>query len=173
MIAADVKLGPGVMIFQPNLVNLYGCEIGEGSKIGAFVEIRKHTHIGRNVKIQAFAFIPEGVTIEDGVFIGPHVCFTNDRYPRAVNPDGSLMSPSDWETIPTLVKQGASLGANATILCGLTVGDHALVAAGAVVTHDVPPYAIVAGVPARIIGDTRERIQPSGQTDDPPVVQAA
>jgi UDP-2-acetamido-3-amino-2,3-dideoxy-glucuronate N-acetyltransferase len=155
VITADVELGQDVVIYQPDLVNLYGCRIGAGAKIGAFVEIRRDVTVGQNVKIQAFAFIPEGVTIEDGVFIGPHVCFTNDRYPSAVNLDGSLQLPSDWERIPTFVRQGASIGANATILCGLTIGQRALVGAGAVVTHDVPDYAIVAGVPARQIGDVR------------------
>jgi UDP-2-acetamido-3-amino-2,3-dideoxy-glucuronate N-acetyltransferase len=157
MIAADVRLGENVVIYHPDLVNLYGCEIGDGCKIGAFVEIRRQVKIGRNVKVQAFAFIPEGVTVEDGVFIGPHVCFTNDRYPRAANPDGSLMEAEDWEVVPTLVKQGASMGANATIICGITVGEYALVGAGAVVTHDVPAYAIVAGVPARTVGNVRDR----------------
>jgi UDP-2-acetamido-3-amino-2,3-dideoxy-glucuronate N-acetyltransferase len=157
MIAADVRLGEGVIIYHPDLVNLYGCDIGDGCKIGAFVEIRKQVKIGHNVKIQAFAFIPEGVTIEDGVFIGPHACFTNDKYPRAVNPDGSLMEPSDWEVVPSLVKQGASIGANATILGGITIGEYAMVGAGAVVTHDVPGYAVVLGVPARVVGDVREQ----------------
>jgi acetyltransferase-like isoleucine patch superfamily enzyme len=155
MIASDVRLGEGVIIYHPDLVNLYSCEIGDGCKIGAFVEIRKQVKIGRNVKIQAFAFIPEGVTVEDGVLIGPHVCFTNDKYPRAVNPDGSLMGADDWEIVPTLVKQGASIGANATIMCGITIGEQAMVGAGAVVTRDVPAYAIVAGVPARLVGDVR------------------
>jgi acetyltransferase-like isoleucine patch superfamily enzyme len=158
MITADVHLGENVVVYHPDLVNLYGCEIGDGCKIGAFVEIRKQVKIGRNVKIQAFAFIPEGVTIEDGVFIGPHVCFTNDdKYPRAVNPDGSLMEVDDWQIVPTLVKQGASVGANAAIMCGITIGEYAMVGAGAVVTHDVPAHAIVAGVPARVVGDVRDR----------------
>ncbi len=157
MIASDVLLGKDVTIYHPELVNLYGCEIGDGCKIGSFVEIRRQVAIGRNVKIQAFAFIPEGVTIEDGVFIGPHVCFTNDIYPRAINPDGSLMGADDWEIIPTWVRTGASIGANATILCGVTVGEHALVGAGAVVTRDVPPYAIVTGAPAHVTGDVREK----------------
>jgi len=108
-IADDVKLGQGVKIYHPGLVNLYGCEIGDGCNIGAFVEIRKTVTIGRNVKIQAFAFLPEGVTLEDGVFIGPHVCFTNDKYPRSVNPDGSLMTADDWELVPTLVKKAPAL----------------------------------------------------------------
>jgi acetyltransferase-like isoleucine patch superfamily enzyme len=157
MIGSDVKVGQGVIIYHPELVNLYGCEIGDGCKIGAFVEIRRQVTIGRNVKVQAFVFIAEGVTIEDGVFIGPHACFTNDRYPRAVNPDGSLMTAADWKMMPTLVKEGASIGANATIVCGVTIGEQAMVGAGAVVTRNVPAYAIVAGVPARVIGDVRER----------------
>ena len=156
MIATDVQLGENVVIYHPNLVNLYGCEIGNGCKIGAFVEIRKQVKVGRNVKIQAFVFIPEGVTNEDGVFIGPHVCFTNDKYPRAVNPDGTLMETEDWKVIPTLVKQQASIGANATIMCGVTIGEYAVVGAGAVVTHDVPAYTIVAGVPAQAVGNTRD-----------------
>jgi acetyltransferase-like isoleucine patch superfamily enzyme len=157
MIASDVLLGKNVTIYHPELVNLYGCQIGDGCKIGTFVEIRKQVTIGHNVKIQAFVFIPEGVAIEDGVFIGPHVCFTNDIYPRAINPDGSLMGADDWEIIPTRVCSGASIGANATVLCGVTIGEHALIGAGAVVTHDVPAYAIVAGVPARVIGDVRQK----------------
>jgi len=157
MIASDVSLGKDVVIYHPDLVNLYGCEIGDSCKIGAFVEIRKSVKIGRNVKIQAFAFIPEGITIEDGVFIGPHVCFTNDKYPKAVNQDGTLMNSDDWEIIPTVVQKGANIGANATIICGVTIGEHALIGAGAVVTRDVPSYALVAGVPARVIGDVRDR----------------
>ncbi len=156
MIADDVKLAEGVKIYQPQLVNLYGCEIGTGTSIGAFVEIRKTVVIGCNVKIQAFVFIPEGVTIGDGVFLGPHVCFTNDRHPRSLNPDGSLQTADDWELEPTVVEEGASIGANSTILCGLTIGKHAMVGAGAVVTRDVPAYAIVVGVPAKVVGDTRK-----------------
>ena len=159
MVREDVQVGDGVIIFQPDLVNLYGCEIGTGSKIAAFVEIRQGVKIGRNVKIQAFTFIPEGITIEDGVFIGPHVCFTNDKYPRAVKPDGNLMEANDWKIVPTLVKHRASIGASATIMCGITIGESAMVGAGAVVLHDVPAYAIVAGVPARVIGDTRNIIE--------------
>ena len=155
MVTDDVVLGENVKIYQPSLVNLYGCEIGDGSTIGAFVEIRRGVKLGRNVKVQAFVFIPEGVTIGDGAFIGPHACFTNDLYPRATRPDGSLQTADDWELLPTTVGAGASIGANATILCGVSIGEHAMVAAGAVVTRDVAPYALVAGVPARVTGDTR------------------
>jgi acetyltransferase-like isoleucine patch superfamily enzyme len=157
MIASDVRLGKDVTIYHPEQVNLYGCEIGDGCRIGAFVEIRRQVKIGRNVKIQAFAFIPEGVTIGDGCFVGPHVCFANDLYPRSTNPDGSLKDGKDWKIEGTQVLEGASLGANSTILCGLTIGRRALIGAGAVVTKDVPDFAIVAGVPARIIGDAREK----------------
>lgn len=156
MIEADVHLGENVKVYHP--VNLYGCEIGDDCIIGAFVEIRRSARIGCNVKIQAFAFIPEGITIEDDVFIGPHVCFANDLYPRAFNPDGSPMKAGDWEIIPTTVKRGASIGANATIVCGVTIGEYAMVGAGAVVTRDVLAHAIVAGMPAKIIGDVRDRI---------------
>ncbi len=156
MIADDVKLGSGVKIYHPSQVNLYGCEIGDDCVIGSFVEIRRTAKLGRNVKVQAFAFIPEGVILENEVFIGPHVCFTNDVYPRSTNPDGSLQSGDDWEIVATTVKRRASIGANATILCGVTIGENAMVGAGAVVTRDVPPYALVAGVPARVIGDTRK-----------------
>lgn len=159
MIRDDVRLGKSVIIHHPELVNLYGCEIGDGCSIGAFVEIRKQVKIGRNVKIQAFVFIPEGVTIEDGVFIGPQACFTNDKYPAAQNPDGSLKEADDWEIIPTLVKRGASIGANATILCGITIGEYAMIGAAAVVTRDVPSYAIVTGSPGRIAGDIRDRVK--------------
>ena len=151
MIKDDVKIGKGTKVFHPETVNLYGCEIGENCKIGTFVEIRKEVRIGNNVKIQAFAFIPEGITIEDGVFIGPHVCFTNDKYPRAVNPDGSLKIDQDWERAQTLVKKGAGIGANATILCGITIGENAMIGAGSVVTKDVPANALVAGNPAKIL----------------------
>ena len=157
MIADDVRLGAHVIIYHPDQVNLYGCRIGDECKIGSFVEIRKDVTIGNRVKIQAFAFIPEGVTIEDGVFIGPHACFTNDRYPSSVGPDGKLLDESEWERLDTRVKTGASIGANATILCGVTIGAHAMVGAGSVVTHDVPDYKVVAGVPARVVGDVRNR----------------
>jgi acetyltransferase-like isoleucine patch superfamily enzyme len=157
MIAEDVKLGKDVTIYHPEQVNLYGCEIGDDCKIGAFVEIRRQVKIGKNVKIQAFAFIPEGVTIEDGCFIGPHVAFTNDLYPRATKDDGSQVTAGDWIIEPTVVEVGASIGANVTILSGTTIGKRAIVGAGSVVTKNVPPYAIVAGVPARVIGDARRK----------------
>ncbi len=157
MISDDVKLGTGVKIHHPELVNLYGCTIGDGTSVGSFVEIRKRVTVGKNVKIQAFVFIPEGVAIGDGVFLGPHVCFTNDRYPRAVNDDGQPLGPTEWTEVATVVKDRASIGANATIVCGVTIGRGALVAAGAVVTDDVPDYALVAGVPARVCGDARTR----------------
>jgi acetyltransferase-like isoleucine patch superfamily enzyme len=148
-IAPDVKLGPGVKIYA--FANLYGCEIGDESKIGAFVEVQKGARIGRRVKVSSHTFICEGVTIEDGVFIGHGVMFINDRYPRATTPSGELQTEADWECVPTLVQRGASIGSNATILCGVTIGEGASVGAGSVVTHDVPPRTIVAGNPARII----------------------
>ncbi|WP_024296764.1 acyltransferase [Methylomicrobium lacus] len=157
MIKENVVLGEGVAIYHPQLVNLYGCTIGEGSRIGTFVEIQKGASVGARCKISSHTFICEGVDIEDGVFIGHGVMFTNDIYPRAVNPDGGLQTEEDWRVIKTRVKAGASIGSNATILCGITIGEGALIGAGAVVTRDVPDYAIVAGVPARIVGDARTR----------------
>lgn len=156
-IAADVKLGAGVRIFQPDLVNLYGCTIGSDTKIGAFVEIQKNAIVGARCKISSHSFICEGVTIDDEVFVGHGVMFTNDRYPRAVNEDGSLQSEKDWEVITTRVKRRASIGSNATIVAGVMIGESALIGAGTVVTHDVPDYAIVAGVPAKVIGDVRRK----------------
>lgn len=156
-VAADVKLGTGVKIFQPELVNLYGCAIGNETKIGAFVEIQKNASVGSRCKISSHSFICEGVKIDDEVFVGHGVMFTNDRYPRAVNEDGSLQTESDWQVVTTRVKQRASIGSNATIAAGVVIGEAALIGAGAVVTRDVPDYAIVAGVPARVIGDVRER----------------
>lgn len=155
-VADSVKLGPNVRIFQPTLVNLYGCTIGAETKIGAFVEIQKDATIGARCKISSHTFICEGVAIEDEVFIGHGVMFTNDRFPRATNDDGSLQDESDWHVEPTRIRRGASIGSNATVIAGVTVGLRALVGAGAVVTRDVPDYAIVAGVPARVIGDTRD-----------------
>jgi len=146
-IAPDVKLGQNVKIYA--FANLYGCEIGDDCKIGTFVEIQKGVLIGQRVKISSHTFICEGVTLEDEVFIGHGVMFTNDRYPRAANVDGSLQTEADWTVIPTLIKRGASIGSNATILCGVTIGERAIIGAGSVVTHDVSPDTIVAGVPAR------------------------
>ena len=157
-IASDVTLGKDVRIFQPELVNLYGCSIADGTKIGAFVEIQKNAAIGARCKISSHTFICEGVTIEDEVFVGHGVMFTNDLYPRAVNDDGSLQSETDWTVVATRVKRRASIGSNATILAGVTVGENSLIGSGSVVTHDVPDFAIVAGVPARIIGDTRKKV---------------
>jgi len=151
VITEDVVLGRDVVVHQPSLVNLYGCEIGDGTRIGAFVEIRRCVKIGRNVKIQAFVFIPEGVIVEDGVFLGPHACFTNDLYPRSVHSSGDPIEPSQWEITGTLVKRGASIGANATIRCGVTIGENAMVGAGSVVLHDVPDGTVVAGNPAKPI----------------------
>ncbi len=156
-ISTDVRLGEGVKIFHPDLVNLYGCTIGVETKIGTFVEIQKGAAIGARCKISSHTFICEGVTIEDEVFIGHGVMFINDIHPRAVNCDGTLQSEEDWRVVETRVKRGASIGSNATVMGGVTVGVSALVGAGAVVTRDVPDYSIVAGVPARVIGDTREQ----------------
>lgn len=156
MIAQSVALEDGVIIHHPDLVNLYGCKIGAGSRIGTFVEIQKNALVGRNCKISSHSFICEGVTIEDCVFIGHGVMFTNDLHPRAANPDGSLQSDADWQVIPTLVRRGASIGSNATIRAGITIGEGAQVGAGAVVTRDVPAYAVVAGVPARILGRAKD-----------------
>lgn len=149
VIAPDVKLGKNVKIFS--FVNLYGCEIGDNTKIGTFVEVQKKAFIGRNCKISSHTFICEGVHIEDDVFIGHNVTFINDLYPRAATSEGRLQTDEDWEVVPTLVKKGASIGSSATILAGVTIGEKAIVGAGAVVTKDVPPYSVVAGNPARIL----------------------
>jgi len=156
-IAADVRLGKDVRIFQPDLVNLYGCSIGSETKIGAFVEIQKNVQVGARCKISSHTFICEGVTVEDEVFIGHGVMFTNDLFPRAVNEDGTPQTESDWTVVKTTVKKRASLGSNATVIAGVTIGANAMVGAGSVVTKDVPDFAIVAGVPARVVGDVRER----------------
>jgi UDP-2-acetamido-3-amino-2,3-dideoxy-glucuronate N-acetyltransferase len=156
-IADTVKLGESVKVFHPALVNLYGCEVGNDTRIGSFVEIQKGAVIGARCKISSHSFICEGVVIEDEVFVGHGVMFTNDRHPRATNADGSLQSEADWKVEVTRVKRAASIGTNATIISGITIGTGALVGAGAVVTRNVPDYAIVAGVPARVIGDTRAR----------------
>ena len=155
-IATDVKLGKDVRIFQPELVNLYGCSIADETKIGAFVEIQKNAAVGARCKISSHTFICEGVTIEDEVFVGHGVMFTNDLYPSAVNADGSLQTEADWTVVETRVKRRAALGSNVTVMAGVTIGEQSLVGAGSVVTRDVPDYAIVAGVPARVIGDVRK-----------------
>ncbi len=146
-ISEDVKLGKDVKIFA--FVNLYGCEIGDGSKIGTFVEIQKNAKIGKNVKVSSHTFICEGVTIEDDVFVGHNVSFINDKYPRSTTPGGGLQTEADWVVVPTLVKRGASIGTSSTILCGVTIGENAIVGAGSVVTKDVPDNTVVMGVPAR------------------------
>jgi acetyltransferase-like isoleucine patch superfamily enzyme len=148
-IADDVKLGKDVKLSQ--FINLYGCEIGDETKIGAFVEIQKNAKVGKNCKISSHSFICEGVLIEDNVFIGHGVTFINDVYPRATTEGGELQTESDWKVEPTVIKRGASVGSGATILCNVTVGENAIVGAGSVVTKDVPPHAIVAGNPARLL----------------------
>jgi acetyltransferase-like isoleucine patch superfamily enzyme len=150
MIAPDVQMGANVVIHHPEQVNLYGCTIGADCKIASFVEIQRGVTIGDRVKIEAFAFIPTGVTIEDDVFIGPHACFTNDLFPRATGDGGALLQSGEWEVVPTLVRRGASIGANATIICGVTIGEGSMVGAGSVVTRDVPPDSVVRGNPARV-----------------------
>ncbi len=145
----NVKVGQGVRIF--NFVNAYGCSIDDNSKVGAFVEIQKGASIGKNCKISSHTFICEGVHIEDNVFVGHGVMFTNDLFPRATNPDGSPQTDADWKLVETFVKKGASIGSNATIICGVTIGENALIGAGAVVTKDVPANTIVAGNPAKVL----------------------
>jgi len=148
-IADDVKLGRNVKLAK--FINLYGCEIGDGTKIGAFVEVQKNAKIGCNCKVSSHTFICEGVTIEDHVFIGHGVTFINDLYPRATAAGSQLQTEADWQVIPTLVRKGASIGSGSTILCNVTIGENAIVGAGSVVTKDVPPNAVVAGNPARIL----------------------
>jgi acetyltransferase-like isoleucine patch superfamily enzyme len=149
-IAPDVVLGADVKIFHPTLVNLYGCRIGDDTKVGTFVEIQKNAVVGRRCKISSHTFICEGVTIEDDVFVGHGVMFINDRRPRATA-DGRLQTEDDWTVVPTLIRRGASLGSGAVILCGVTIGENAMIGAGAVVTKDVAPGQTVAGVPARLL----------------------
>lgn len=156
-ISENVRLGDGAKILHPDLVNLYGCSIGPETRIGTFVEIQKNATIGARCKIQSHSFICEGVTIEDDVFVGHGVMFINDRYPRATAEGGQLQTEADWVVVPTRVRRGASLGSGAVIMCGVIIGQEALVGAGAVVTRDVPDYAIVAEVPARVVGDVRQR----------------
>jgi UDP-2-acetamido-3-amino-2,3-dideoxy-glucuronate N-acetyltransferase len=148
-ISPDVKLGKDVKVFA--FVNMYGCSVGDNSKIGTFVEIQKGASIGRNCKVSSHTFICEGVTVEDDVFIGHNVTFINDLYPRSTVEGGGLQTEADWTVVPTFIRQGASVGSSATILAGVTVGEGAIVGAGAVVTKDVPPWTIVAGNPARVL----------------------
>ena len=148
-IAPDVKLGKDVSIFE--FVNLYGCEIGDETRIGAFVEIQRGAKVGRRVKVSSHTFICEGVELEDHVFVGHGVTFTNDLYPRAVNPRGELQTDRDWKVVPTIVRRGASIGSGSTILCGIEIGEDAIVGAGSVVTRDVPAGTIVVGNPARVV----------------------
>jgi len=148
----NVNLGKNVKIFD--FVNLYGCTIGDNSKVGAFVEIQKNAYIGKNCKISSHSFICEGVHIEDNVFIGHNVTFINDKYPRSINETGSLQTENDWKVVETFIRKGASIGSSSTILCGVTVGENAIIGAGSVVTKDVPSNTIVAGVPAKTIRKT-------------------
>ncbi len=148
-IAADVQLGKDVRLSQ--FINLYGCQVGDGTKIGAFVEIQKHAKVGRNCKISSHTFICEGVIVEDNVFVGHGVTFINDSFPRAANSQGELQTEKDWKVEPTLVKKGASIGSGATILSNVIIGENALVGAGSVVTHNVPDNAVVAGNPAKVL----------------------
>ncbi len=147
----DVKLGTDVRVFHPDLVNLYGCQIGDETKIGTFVEIQKNASVGARCKISSHTFVCEGVTIEDEVFVGHGVMFINDKVPRATAEGGALQTEEDWSVVPTVVKRGASIGSGATILCGVTIGEGAMVGAGAVVTKDVAPNTTVAGCPARLL----------------------
>jgi len=161
-IAPDVKLGKNVKIYD--FVNLYGCEIGDNTKLGTFVEIQKGVKIGANCKISSHTFVCEGVTIEDNVFVGHNVTFINDLYPRATTGDGAMQTDEDWVCVPTLVKKDASVGSSATVLCGVTIGEGAVVGAGSVVTRDVEPYTVVAGNPARFL----RRLEPPGNLDGNP-----
>jgi acetyltransferase-like isoleucine patch superfamily enzyme len=156
-ISSNVALGSNVVLYHKDLVNLYGCRIGDETKIGTFVEIQKNSIIGKYCKISSHSFICEGVEIADEVFIGHGVMFTNDGYPRATTMEGLVQAEADWTLLPTRVRRRASIGSNATILPGITIGENAMIGAGAVVTRDVPDYAVAVGVPARIVGDVRDR----------------
>jgi UDP-2-acetamido-3-amino-2,3-dideoxy-glucuronate N-acetyltransferase len=155
LIAPDVKLGKGARVFS--FTNLYGCEVGEDTKVGTFVEIQKGAKIGSRCKISSHTFICEGVTIEDEVFIGHNVTFTNDLFPRSTNEGGQLQTEADWKCVATVVKRGASIGSSATLLCGITIGERAIVGAGSVVTKDVPADTVVAGNPARVLRKLKHR----------------
>lgn len=156
-IGDNVVMEEGVRIFKPTLVNIYGCNIGAGTTVGPFVEIQKGVTIGKNCKISSHSFVCEGISLGDGVFVGHGVMFTNDRFPAAVTESGELKTEADWRLEYCAVGAGASIGSGATILPGISIGEHALVGAGAVVSKDVPPYAVVVGNPARIVGDVREK----------------
>jgi acetyltransferase-like isoleucine patch superfamily enzyme len=145
----DVKMGKNVII--RDFVNLYGCTLGDNCRVGTFVEIQKNAHLGNNIKVSSHTFICEAVTIEDDVFIGHNVCFINDKYPRAVNADGKLQTEADWQMVPTTVKRGATIGSGATILCGVVIGENAMVGAGSVVVQDIPANTVAVGNPARVI----------------------
>ena len=166
-IAANVKLGRGVQIY--NFVNLYGCEIGDETKIGTFVEIQAGARVGRRCKISSHSFICEGVTLEDEVFIGHNVTFTNDRFPRATSASGELLGAGDWSCEQTIVRRGASIGSNATLLCGIEIGEGAIVGAGSVVTRNVPPFAVVAGNPARVLRSLTAETTKRPSSKDSPV----
>ena len=156
-VADSVQLGENVRIFHPNLVNMYRCSVGDNTTIGPFIEIQGGVTIGKNCKIQSHTFVCEGVHIEDEVFVGHGVMFINDIFPRSTTTSGALQSADDWTLVETRIKRRASIGSNATIMGGITIGENALIGAGAVVTKDVPDYAIVVGVPAKIVGDVRDR----------------
>lgn len=168
----NVDLGEGSVITHPDMVNLYGCTIGAGTRVGPFVEIQAGCTVGANCKISSHSFLCKGVTIDDGVFVGHGVMFTNDLFPRAMNVDGSMQREGDWELATTRIGRGASIGSNATIVAGIVVGTGALIGAGAVVTRDVPDFAIVAGVPARVIGDVRNRDTQSEEPTKSSISQA-
>ena len=159
-LANNVIMHSTVRVLHPELVNIYGCEIGAETQIGPFVEIQNDVQIGAFCKIQSHTFVCSGVCIEDGVFVGHGVMFVNDLYPRSTTPDGQFQTKDDWELARTLIRERASIGSNATIIGGITVGKEALIGAGAVVTHDVPDFAIVAGVPAKVVGDIRDKFKP-------------